>query len=339
MAQSPIIFALFIDGDNVNNKEEQPILIPKIFEKINEYGNPIIKKVYLNRHSLSEHWEKIITEHVLKPEWIPNNTSRKNASDIALVIDTMELLYERPDIEGYCIVASDSDYTRLAAHIVAKNKFVLGIGETKTPSSFVNACSKFVYIEDLLSPPKPNKVSEPTKSGQAESYPLFDALLVQAYEYCAKDEDGWVLLNAVKEQMNLLDTDFRESELQNTKRLAEKVIAFSKAYPSGTLIVNEQLDENNRVFHSIYIDCDAFWFFEAYRQAPIREPGDWVSLTSIGQVLRNHPSYPDGYNYQGVKQKKKIVAKLSEIFPKTIKTKEKVNGKSALHIRVIGIPQ
>src|SRR5688500_13702431 len=123
MSENPRLFALFIDGDNV-----QVPLVPQILEKLNKYRRPIIRKVYLNRPSFP-HWEEIINEYSLEPVWVPNNTTRKNAADIALVIDAMDLLYQQPDIKGFCIISSDSDFTRLATYLVGKNRFMLGIGE------------------------------------------------------------------------------------------------------------------------------------------------------------------------------------------------------------------
>src|SRR5689334_22255812 len=104
--------ALLIDGDNVSLS-----LIPQILNEISRYSKPLISKVYLNNASLTS-WQSLINEHSLHPMWIPNNTTRKNAADIALVIDAMEILYERTYITDFCIVSSDSDFTQLARYII-----------------------------------------------------------------------------------------------------------------------------------------------------------------------------------------------------------------------------
>jgi hypothetical protein len=327
MLENQKLFALLIDGDNV-----QIPLVPQLLQKITQYGKPILKKVYLNINSLA-YWETIINDYSLHPVWVPNNTKGKNASDIALVIDAMELLCERPDLTEFCIVSSDGDFTQLAKHIVAKNKFVLGIGEDKTPKSFVNACSEFVYIPQMLNPAvalkKPVKISvqAPNAPDNVNNNPSFEMFFVQAYENAEKDKAGWVELNIIKAEMNSLTPDFEASGYQNGRRFAEKVQALAAAFPPGVIEIQEKLD-NKPVIHFIRMDSDTLRFIEAYQQVPIRDKNGWVTLSAIGAELKKQAVYENGLSFRGVKKSQllKVVAEIVQAYPKAIKVQKKGDG-------------
>ncbi len=335
MSENPKLFALLIDGDNV-----QALLVPQILDKFSEFGKPIIKRVYLNKASLTQSdWDEVINKYSLEPEYVPNNTARKNAADIALVIDVMELLYDRPDLTNFCVVSSDSDFTRLAKRIEGKNKYILGIGAENTPDSFVNACSKFVYIEELLraqvpiEQPKNISNQEKDKPNDTGTNQTFETLFIQAYENTYKDEDGWVQLIEIKGEMNALDHEFRSSDYQYMRRFAEKVVALAKSYPIGVIEIDEKLD-SKPVIHCIRIDCDTFKFIEVYKQASSRERDGWVLLSVIGVELKKHQAYENGFSYRGIRSKRlsKVVMEMSQDYPKTIEIKEKDDGKSVIHL-------
>lgn len=216
------LFALLIDGDNL-----QVSFVPQILDKIHEYGNPIIKNVYLNRNSLTSEWDELINEHTIQPIYVPNNTPRKNAVDIAITIDAMELLFERKDLSGFCIISSDSDFTRLADYIVRKSRFVLGMGEDKTPTSFQKACSEFIEINDLTQTKNSVKLSQNT-TVPAKTTPYdtdFGIVFARAYEKLTNGAHSWVQLMDLKEEMNALDDNLQSSEYRNTRRFAEKILA------------------------------------------------------------------------------------------------------------------
>jgi len=140
--------AVLIDAENVSSKYVKIIL-----EEALNYGNLIFKRIYGNwTSSLMTGWKDVILDCSIQPIQQYSNTSGKNSSDSALIIDAMDLLYT-DRLDGFCIVSSDSDFTRLASRLKESEKFVLGMGETKTPKSFVNACDKFTYI-DLLAQEK-----------------------------------------------------------------------------------------------------------------------------------------------------------------------------------------
>lgn len=325
-----MVFALLIDGDNVSLS-----LATKILNKISEIGKIIIKKVYLNNASLTSQWNTIINDYSLEPVWVPNNTSAKNAADIALVIDAMDLLCNRSDIEGFCIISSDSDFTRLAAHIVGKNKFILGIGEDKTPKSFMNACSKFMSIVELLETQFPIDQLKNTSVSENETdgTQTFEMLLIQAYEIIPKDQDGWVPLVDVKAQMLAVNPEFQTSDYQNTRRLAEHIKSLAEVYPTGVLEIDEKLD-SKPVIHNIRMDCDTINFIEAYKQAPVRERDGWVLLSIIGEELKRYATYENGFSYHGIRNKRlsKIAMEIVKDYPEKIEINEENDGNSVIYL-------
>ena len=143
MSANQKLFALLIDGDNVS-----PTLITQILDKLKEYGEPFICRVFANRTSIVA-WDAAVLKHSLGSIRVPNNTKGMNAVDISIVIAAMDLHYNRPELTGFCIVSSDGDFTELAIYLKERHKFVLGIGDERTPDSLANACSKFVNIKDL----------------------------------------------------------------------------------------------------------------------------------------------------------------------------------------------
>lgn len=327
------IFALLIDGDNVPTT-----LIPQILDKINESINPIIRNVYLNNLSV-ERWQNIVNKYSLHPVWVPNNTSGKNAADIALVIDAMDLFYNDPEITGFCIISSDSDFTRLASYITRKHKIVLGVGEKKTPESFINACTEFIYIPELLQASAPlaepapiesseNHISEDT-SDDLDTSQSFEKQFVRAYEKAAKKKEGWASLIDVKEQLEIIDPEFSARVYQNTRELAEKIIALSKNYPVGVIEVDEKLD-NKPVIHFIRLHADAFIFFSACKYAPFEKNG-WISLSAIGKLLKKYIHPKSSFTYRGIKKLHKIIPLINTDYPGLFELKNVRSGRALVY--------
>ena len=136
--------AVLIDGDNIPSK-----YIKEMMEEIAKYGVPSIKRIYgdwtnpkLNR------WKGLLLEHAIQPVQQYGYTTGKNSTDSAMIIDAMDILYSG-NTDGFCIVSSDSDFTRLATRLRESSQFVIGIGEQKTPKPFIVACDKFIYLEIL----------------------------------------------------------------------------------------------------------------------------------------------------------------------------------------------
>ena len=139
-----INMAVLIDGDNIPSA-----YIKEMMEEIAKYGNPTIKRIYgdWTKPHLSK-WKHILLENAITPIQQYGYTSGKNATDSAMIIDAMDILYSAK-VNGFCIVSSDSDFTRLATRLREAGMQVIGIGEKKTPNPFIVACDKFIYIEIL----------------------------------------------------------------------------------------------------------------------------------------------------------------------------------------------
>ena len=136
--------AVLIDGDNIPSA-----YVKEMMEEIAKYGNPTIKRIYgdWTKPHLSK-WKNILLENAINPVQQYGYTTGKNATDSAMIIDAMDILYSEK-VSGFCLVSSDSDFTRLATRLREAGMQVFGIGEKKTPEPFIVACDKFIYIEIL----------------------------------------------------------------------------------------------------------------------------------------------------------------------------------------------
>ena len=190
--------AVLIDAENAQHG-----LLDELFAEIAKFGAASVRRAYgdFTNKSLSP-WPPRLLDHAIKPGQQFNYTSGKNASDIALIIDAMDFLH-RKQVDGFCIVSSDSDFTGLANRIREDGLPVYGIGESKTPKSFVNACNKFIYTENLRRTGKANEGS----SASAASKPVPTEILLEAVESSA-DEAGWAHLGQVGHMLNNRLPDF-----------------------------------------------------------------------------------------------------------------------------------
>lgn len=136
--------AVLIDADNVPYSNVKGML-----EEIAKYGTLTIKRIYgdWTKPTVSG-WKSVLLDHAITPIQQYSYTTGKNATDSAMIIDAMDILHA-DKVDGFCIVSSDSDFTRLAVRLRESGKFVIGIGEEKTPHSFIVSCDKFIYIEIL----------------------------------------------------------------------------------------------------------------------------------------------------------------------------------------------
>lgn len=144
LSEAPISLAVLIDDSNISIK-----YIDIILNEIYKYGNPIIKRVYGNFVGKNAQWKEIINEYALKPMQQFEYSTGKNSTDCFMIIDAMDLLYNCHDIQGFCIVSSDSDFTSLAIRLKEQGMKVYGLGMSKTPKAFRNACTKFISLEEL----------------------------------------------------------------------------------------------------------------------------------------------------------------------------------------------
>src|SRR5437763_11763567 len=149
-------FAVLIDADNVPYAN-----VKGMMEEIAKYGTPTFKRIYgdWTKPTVSG-WKGVLLENAITPIQQYSYTSGKNSSDSALIIDAMDVLYSGK-VDGFCIVSSDSDFTRLATRLREAGMKVFGIGEKKTPNAFIASCDKFIYIEILAEPE--TEVEETTK--------------------------------------------------------------------------------------------------------------------------------------------------------------------------------
>lgn len=190
-------FAVLIDADNIPYAN-----IKGMLDEIAKLGTPTIKRIYgdWTKPTVSG-WKPALLEHAITPVQQYSYTSGKNATDSAMIIDAMDILHSEK-VDGFCIVSSDSDFTRLATRLRESGMAVIGIGEKKTPNPFIVACDKFIYIEilgttDSTQPPK-------SKSGIDRN---FINLVKSSIEDLAED-DGWASLATVGGLINKKRPDF-----------------------------------------------------------------------------------------------------------------------------------
>jgi len=186
--------AVLIDGDNIPSA-----YIKEMMEEIAKYGTPTIKRIYgdWTKPNLAK-WKNILLKNAIIPIQQYAYTVGKNSTDSAMIIDAMDILYSGK-VDGFCLVSSDSDFTRLATRLREAGKIVIGIGEKKTPEPFIAACDKFIYIEILKDHQEENSTSKnrsKTKSSYDKITPKVIKLISSTISDLA-DDDGWAFLGDV----------------------------------------------------------------------------------------------------------------------------------------------
>ena len=217
MDESKQKIALFIDADNAPADNFEDVL-----SEVAKYGVVTIRKAYGNWKSPTlKPWEDLLHEYAIQPVQQYDLTKGKNASDIALVIDAMDVMYTK-DIDVMCFVSSDSDFTPMVTRALAEGKVVLGFGERKTPSPFVNACSKFLFLDQ---PTKDNgTIHQQPKPIKSDTKLL--NLLRQAIE-STEEENGWASLGAVGSHIsNKTSFDSRNYGFKNLSSLFKAIDLF-----------------------------------------------------------------------------------------------------------------
>lgn len=187
-----IKLAVLIDGDNIPSK-----YVKEMMEEITKYGTPTIKRIYgdWTKPHLTK-WKDILLENAIAPIQQYSYTTGKNATDSAMIIDAMDILYS-DKVNGFCLVSSDSDFTKLATRLREASMLVFGIGEKKTPEPFIVACDKFIYLEILKkSSEKPDSSGESKKSNIDKITPKIIRFLKNSVADAA-DEEGWAFMGDV----------------------------------------------------------------------------------------------------------------------------------------------
>jgi len=221
--------AVLIDADNTSAK-----IAVGLFEEVAKLGEASVRRIYGDfSSSRSRAWADILARHAIIPQQQFAYTTGKNASDITLVIDAMDLLHSGR-FDGFCLVSSDSDFTRLAARIREEGVDVFGFGEQKTPESFRQACRRFFYTENLLpgtvkDEPDAAAGDKPLQPASA-AVPLIKKVLAQE-----ASEDGWVPLGTVGNQLSNLASDFdpRTFGFRKLSDLVRKTNQFEIEQPEG----------------------------------------------------------------------------------------------------------
>lgn len=217
MNESNQKIALFIDADNAPASKFESVL-----SEVARYGVVTIRKAYGNWKNPSlKPWEDLLHEYAIQPIQQYDLTKGKNASDIALVIDAMDIMYTK-NIDVMCFVSSDSDFTPLVTRVLAEGKVVLGFGERKTPLPFVNACSKFLYLDRDI---RNNDVKvEELKTIKSDTKLI--KLLRQAIE-ATEEDNGWAHLGAVGSHIsNKTSFDTRNYGYKNLSSLFNAIDLF-----------------------------------------------------------------------------------------------------------------
>ncbi|MBN1481802.1 NYN domain-containing protein [candidate division KSB1 bacterium] len=188
--------AVLIDGDNIPSA-----YVKEMMAEISKYGNPTIKRIYGDwTKPILAKWKNLLLQNAITPIQQYSYTTGKNATDSAMIIDAMDILYSHK-VNGFCLVSSDSDFTRLATRLREAGVVVIGIGEKKTPNPFIVACDKFIYIEILKNQGDDSESAVKRKSTKEEAdvdkiTPPVIKLISSTISDVA-DEEGWAFLGDV----------------------------------------------------------------------------------------------------------------------------------------------
>lgn len=227
--------ALLIDADNA-----QPSVIEGLLAEVARFGSATVRRIYGDWTSPQHgQWKRRLLKHSIQPVQQFAYTTGKNATDSALIIDAMDLLYTGR-FEGFCLMSSDSDFTRLAQRIREEGLLVYGFGERKTPEAFVAACDKFIYTEVLRDADKSEESKAEDRASNADTdahgpqkdqpRPAPDAVqLISKAIAEADDDDGWAALATVGAYVNQLRPDF-DPRLFGHKKLSSLVRSFAKRF-------------------------------------------------------------------------------------------------------------
>ena len=266
MTEQNYRIALLIDSENIS-----PKYIKNIFDELSKYGVVTTKRVYGDwSQDGRKSWKALIAENALSAVQQFQNTSKKNSSDSALIIDAMDILYSN-HADSFCIVSSDGDFTRLITRIREDGKFVIGMGEKKSPKALINACDKFIYLD--VAQEKPVVEAEPVKkpaksvSKEKETAPekevavapvkspetdlkasigeeKMDMLRKTVDELTNDEDDEWATLADVGNRMCKLFPDF-EAKNYGFKKLSDLIKAI------GVFEIRMEIsptDDNSKVY-------------------------------------------------------------------------------------------
>jgi len=214
--------AVLIDADNVPS-----VNLKEMLEEITRYGTPTFKRIYADwTKPHVARWKNLLLENAITPIQQYSYTTGKNATDSAMIIDAMDILYTGR-VDGFCIVSSDSDFTRLALRLREAGMKVIGMGENKTPVPFISACDKFIYLEILGD----DEEEEPAKTGASPEKPPAEKRFIRQIDKKLvgtiadaindlADETGWVFLGELGNLLMKKQPDFDPRNYGHKKLLS-----------------------------------------------------------------------------------------------------------------------
>ncbi|GAB3005103.1 NYN domain-containing protein [uncultured Cyclobacterium sp.] len=232
--EKDIKIAVLIDADNVPSTQ-----VTEMMEEIAKYGNPTIKRIYgdWTKPQLGK-WKNVLLENAINPIQQYGYTTGKNATDSAMIIDAMDILYS-DKVNGFCLVSSDSDFTKLATRLRESRMLVIGMGEKKTPNPFIVACDKFIYLEILqASVSKENGKNKEVNSIQLDKInPKLIRLISSTISDLAED-DGWAFMGDIG---NLLQKKQPNFDSRN--------YGFQKLTPLVSAIPNFEVERREKLIY------------------------------------------------------------------------------------------
>lgn len=233
--------AILIDGDNA-----QASLIEQIVVESSRYGNATIRRIYGDWTSTNmKSWKDTLNSYAFQPFQQFSYSVGKNATDSAMIIDAMDILHSN-QVDGFCLVSSDSDYTRLATRLRESGKLVVGIGKNLTPRAFVSACDVFIYTENLEQREREKRQTAAKQKMSKEDQTLIDNIQ-DAIEMAGTDDDGWARLSEVGTALRRIDPGF-DPRSYGSRQLAT-LVRNKKAYfdikklPGKSIVVVRMKDE------------------------------------------------------------------------------------------------
>lgn len=244
--------AVLIDADNIPYSN-----IKGMLDEIAKMGSPTIKRIYgdWTKPTVSG-WKPALLEHAITPIQQYSYTSGKNATDSAMIIDAMDILHSQK-VDGFCLVSSDSDFTRLATRLRESGMLVIGLGERKTPNPFIVACDKFIYIEIIeTGEPKQYEPKAPSRNRKVKAVPpneskisVIDAQLIKLIKNSINDlanDTGWATLAEVGALIIKKKTDF-DPRNYGFSKLTPLIRSLEKHFE-----IDEKEVENSHIKH-IYV--------------------------------------------------------------------------------------
>jgi uncharacterized LabA/DUF88 family protein len=323
MSEHRKLFAVLIDGDNV-----QVSLLPKILDTLKQYGDLGIKRVYgdWSQEQLRP-WRDVVSRYVLETRHSFHASIGKNSTDIALVIDAMDILWESGNVlDGFCIVSSDSDFSHLALRIRKQGLEVIGVGRESAVTGLKDAVDIFIPTDNLLSNPSnlSNLVLVPETSISDDMQ--FERFLINIYRSLPnRGENGWVQLAEIRNSLQEIDPDFALRDYRYTVPLAQKIEALAHSKPKLIEVDKKIQPDGKTIIHFVRINLPYVYrnqlrrFRTAYKKAledSKHKNGDgFLDLSQVGTSLKQ--LYPENETLSNgtVRKLKNLVMELASVYP------------------------